>query len=160
MDGYLKSLIADTYADLAPDEERRRELGGMLEAMWRECVEKRAFGYSDHQLALVPELPNLFCMVKPLITSRADFARFCRAIPVIVDWLPYFSEESPVGYMHTILTGPFDSRVQTCRTLDEFLGGFEGQPVSVCADCGRDMAVERRESGYTLTCTCGAMVVC
>lgn len=48
MDEYLKSLLLDIYRDLAADKVQRGELGSMLEAMWDDCVDQRAFGYSDH----------------------------------------------------------------------------------------------------------------
>ena len=125
MDDYLKSLIIDSYTDLAPDAAQREELAGMLEDMWRACREQRAFGYSNHQLAIVPVLPDLFRMVKPLVATKEDLQRFCRAMPAILKWMPYFSEESPVGYIHTIITGPFENRAQACQTLDQFVKGFE-----------------------------------
>jgi hypothetical protein len=160
MDDYLERLIIDSYNDLAPDEAQREELAGMLEAMWRECREQRAFGYSDHQLAIAPEVPNFFRIVRPLITNKDEFQRFCTAMPAILEWMPYFSAESPVGYMHTIITGPFENRAQACVTLDEFVKGFEGYPVSVCPECGKDTAVERLEHGYSVRCTCGFFMVC
>jgi hypothetical protein len=160
MDDYLKSLIIDGYRDLAPDEVQREELAGMLEAMWQACREQRAFGYSDHQLAIVPVLPDLFRMVKPLIASKEDFQRFCRAMPAILKWMPYFSEESQVGYMHTIITGPFEDRARACHTLDEFVQGFEGDPISVCPECGKDATVTKLQHGYSVQCACGFLMVC
>lgn len=160
MDGYLQALLLDIYRHLAPDDAQRARLAGMLEAAWDDCVKQRAFGYSDHQLALVAELPNLFRIVKPLIASPEDLERFCRALPAILKWLPYFSEASPVGYIHTIIVGPFDSRAQDCHTLGEFVQGFEGTPVTVCPECGKDAAVSKLEHGYSVNCSCGFMMVC
>ena len=160
MDKYIKSLVIDNYPDLAPDEARRGELDSMLEDMWRECQKRRALGYSDHQLALAWKMPDIFRLIKPLITSMEDLQRFCRAMPVIVKWLPYDSAESPVGYIHTIFTSSFANRVQASRTLDEFLQGFGDNPVSVCPQCGQDATVKQLAHSHSISCPCGFLKIC
>lgn len=159
MNETLKSILLDVYRDVL-DTGALAEFDRMLEEMWRACLDRRAFGYSAHYEAVVWTLPDLFREVKRFIRDKAQLKRFCRAIPAIVQWLPYDSEEGPFGYTHTILTGSYLSRAAACATFDEFVGAFEGARVRVCRDCGKNLHEERHGGSYVLTCPCGFVVVC
>ncbi len=124
------------------------------------CLEQRAFGYSAHYEAVVWELPELFRIVKPLLKDVGQLQRFCQAIPAIAQWLPYTSDEGPMGYAHTILLYPFRDRVAANPDFEAFIKGFEGDRVTVCRECGRDMQVERLEKSYCLACVCGNILIC
>lgn len=160
MDAQLKSTLMGIYADRMTNAAEKNAFGTAIESMWRGCLERGSFGYSAHYDATVWTLPDLFRLLHPRVETAAQFERMCRAMPEIIHWLPYDSEEGPWGYTHTIDLGSFNQRLADIPDFDGFIRGFEQNPVSVCSDCGKDMQVEKRDNGYILTCTCGSMMVC
>ena len=157
-----KKVILELFRPLMGDETAEKRFKGYLISMGEDCITREIFRYGAQYEALVPEIPEIFRLVSDLIASEAYFQRLCRVMPVILQWLPYTSEESWCGYSHSIDLNPLKARRKNSSSFGGFIDGFDRPyPVIVCRDCGRDMEHTVNENGsHSLRCRCGALMVC
>ena len=161
IDASLKSSILDIFGDLALGQEDRERFGRHVDAMWAQCIEERAFGYSAHYEALVQSMPTIYRMIRPLVEHEDQLKRLFSATPNILKWIPYTSEEGYLGYTHHLILSPLQNRVERSASLDDFVAGFERPDrVTVCPECGRDTSTTKLDYGVRLSCSCGFSVVC
>lgn len=161
IDASLKSNILDIFGDLALGQEDRERFSRYVDAIWAQCIEERAFGYSAHYEALVPSMPRIYRMIRPLVEHEDQLKRLFSATPNILRWIPYTSEEGYLGYTHHLILTPLQHRVEQSDSFEDFIAGFDRpHPVTVCSECGRDMTVKKLAHGVSLSCSCGFSVVC
>ncbi|MBN2077746.1 MAG: hypothetical protein JW838_02190 [Spirochaetes bacterium] len=125
IDSSLKTRIREIIDDFSNDESFSRGLGEQIDAMWNDCIDQGAFGYSAHYEAVVPKLPRIFQIIMPLIHDTGQIQRLMKAIPSICKGLPHTSTETVLGYVHEVSLHRLKNSAAQSRDFDEFIQQFE-----------------------------------
>ena len=125
IDPSLKTRIREIIDVFLKDEHFSRSLGKQIDAMWNDCIDRGAFGYSAHYVSVVPKLPEIFQIIMPLVHDSGQIQRLMKTIPSICKGLPYASTETILGYVHEVSLHKLKNAAEQSRDFDEFIDQFE-----------------------------------